>query len=49
MRFENRDDAVELLKSLARDHYLIRDDAGRYRFRFPLIQKWWRLAQGLNE
>ncbi len=48
VRFENRDDVVQLLKSLARDHYLTRDDAGRYRFRFPLVQKWWRLAQGLE-
>lgn len=48
MRFENRDDVLDLLNSLARDHYLVRDNAGRYRFRFPLVQKWWRLAQGLN-
>ncbi|NQT14124.1 MAG: hypothetical protein HQ582_15325 [Planctomycetes bacterium] len=47
-RFENRDAVVELLTSLAMDHYLTRDDDGRYRFRFPLIQKWWILAEGLN-
>jgi len=48
MRFENRDAVIELLKSLAMDHYLTRDEDGRYRFRFPLIQKWWILAEGLN-
>lgn len=48
MRFENRDTVVELLKSLAKDHYVTRDEDGRYRFRFPLIQKWWILAEGLN-
>jgi hypothetical protein len=48
MRFENRNAVIELLKSLAMDHYLTRDEDGRYRFRFPLIQKWWILAEGLN-
>lgn len=47
-RLENRDAVVELLRSLAMDHYLTRDDDGRYRFRFPLIRKWWILAEGLN-
>lgn len=47
-RFENRDAVVELLKSLAMDHYLARENDGRYRFRFPLIQKWWILAEGLR-
>jgi hypothetical protein len=48
MRFQNRDEVIQLLKSLAMDHYLQRDDDGRYRFRFPLVQKWWILAEGLN-
>ncbi len=48
MRFENRDDVIDLLKSLAKDHYLIRDAEGRYRFRFPLVQKWWIMAEGLR-
>ena len=47
-RLEDRDQVVRLLNSLAKDHYLVRDEAGRYRFRFPLVQKWWCLAQGLN-
>ena len=48
MRFENRDAVIEVLSSLAKDHYVTRDEDGRYRFRFPLIQKWWILAEGLN-
>lgn len=45
---ENRDAVIELLNSLAKDHYVTRDEDGRYRFRFPLIQKWWILAEGLE-
>ncbi|NLS95915.1 MAG: AAA family ATPase [Planctomycetaceae bacterium] len=48
VRIDNRDDVVQLLKSLAQDHYLVRDEKGRYRFRFPLVQRWWRTAQGLE-
>ncbi len=48
VRLADRDDVVQLLKSLAQDHYLVRDSRGRYRFRFPLVQRWWRLAQGLE-
>ncbi|GAA4468599.1 hypothetical protein [Novipirellula rosea] len=40
--------AVDFLKLLAQDHYLKSDSAKRYSFRFPLIQKWWVLAQGLG-
>jgi AAA domain-containing protein len=47
IRFQDRDEVVRLLNSLAKDHYLTRDEAGKYRFRFPLVQKWWCLAQGL--
>ena len=48
MRIENRGAIIELLNSLAKDHYVTRDEGGRYRFRFPLIQKWWILGEGLN-
>ncbi len=48
-RFDDRDGVIELLKSLAKDHYVTRDENGRYRFRFPLVQTWWTLAQGLND
>jgi hypothetical protein len=40
--------AVEMLKSLGQDHYLISDSQKRYRFRFHLIKRWWRIAQGLE-
>ena len=39
---------VQLLKSLGQDHYLISDTQKRYSFRFPLIKRWWKIAQGLG-
>ena len=39
---------VKMLRSLALDHYLIADTEKRYSFRFPLIRRWWKLAQGLG-
>ncbi len=42
-----REMVVNFLKLLAQDHYLVSDETKRYSFRFPLIQKWWVLAQGL--
>lgn len=44
----DRNIAVALLKSLAQDHYLTCDAEKRYSFRFPLIKRWWTLAQGLD-
>jgi len=44
----DRQQIVQMLKSLALDHYLISDTNKRYSFRFPLIQKWWLVAQGLE-
>jgi hypothetical protein len=32
---------------MAADHYLSRDSGGGYRFRFPLIRRWWKLDRGL--
>ena len=38
----------ELLLLLQRDHYIQQQpEDGRHRFRFPLIQRWWRLARSL--
>ena len=35
-----------VLSLLERDHYLRRDSAaGSFRFRFPLIQRWWRVQR----
>lgn len=39
---------VELLRLLELDHYLISDEEKRYGFRFTLVQRWWKLAQGLE-
>ena len=38
---------VEILKSLGQDHYLTCDLEKRYAFRYPLIKRWWKIAQGL--
>lgn len=43
----NRDDLVRLLRLMDADHYLSRDREGGYRFRFPLIRRWWKLDRGL--
>jgi len=39
---------ITLLKNLVKDHYLLRDEQGRYRFCFSLVQRWWLLAEGLT-
>lgn len=37
-----------LLELLQRDHYVVRQpESGHYRFRFPLIERWWRLHRSL--
>jgi len=45
--FDDRERLLRLLSLMERDHYLKRDQDGRYRFRFPLIRRWWRLNRGL--
>jgi hypothetical protein len=43
------DEAVrEMLVLLQRDHYIIQDSKGDYRFRFLLVQRWWRLHRGVS-
>ncbi|SMP69778.1 hypothetical protein SAMN06265222_112100 [Neorhodopirellula lusitana] len=44
----DRQHIVQMLKSLGQDHYLHCDTQKRYMFRFPLIQGWWKMAQGLE-
>ncbi len=44
---EDRPLIIQLLRKLAKDHYLIGDTQKNYSFRFPLIKQWWKLAQGL--
>ncbi len=43
----DRDDLLRLLRLMDADHYLSRDTDGGYRFRFPLIGRWWKLDRGL--
>ena len=45
---DDRDMIITLLKNLVKDHYLLRDEQGRYRFCFSLVQRWWLLAEGLT-
>jgi hypothetical protein len=37
-----------LLKLLCRDHYLVRDEHGAYRFYLELIRRWWHLDRALG-
>ncbi|MEQ1850752.1 MAG: AAA family ATPase [Chthoniobacteraceae bacterium] len=46
-QFDDRDRLLRLLSLMERDHYLKRDEDGRYQFRFPLIRRWWKLHRGL--
>ncbi len=39
---------IHLLRNLSKDHYLTCDEQKNYSFRFSLIQKWWKLAQGIS-
>ncbi len=47
METEDSEMARDMLTLLQRDHYVIQQTDGTYRFRFPLIQRWWRLHRGL--
>jgi hypothetical protein len=46
-KFDDRECLLNLLSLMERDHYLKRDDDGRYGFRFPLIRRWWKINRGL--
>lgn len=48
-RITDRNHVVKMLQPLALDHYLVSDTKRRYAFRFPLIQRWWTMAQGLEQ
>ena len=43
----DRNDLLRLLRLMDADHYLSREADGGYRFRFPLIRRWWKLDRGL--
>jgi hypothetical protein len=42
-----RDELLRLLRLMVADHYLTRDSNGGFRFRFPLIRRWWKKDRGL--
>jgi DNA-binding IclR family transcriptional regulator len=44
---EDREGARNVLTKLRRDHYVAQNNQGNYTFRFPLIQRSWRLQRGL--
>ncbi|MES9905312.1 MAG: hypothetical protein ABW168_21880 [Sedimenticola sp.] len=44
---DDRERLIDLLRLIEQDHYLSRNSDGHYRFQFPLLQRWWKLARGL--
>ena len=44
---EDSELARDVLGLLLRDHYIVQETAGEYRFRFSLIQRCWRLQRGV--
>lgn len=44
---ENVEAVRSVLTKLRRDHYIVQNSSGNYAFRFPLIQRSWRLQRGL--
>lgn len=46
--FEEKETARKVLKLLEQDHYVRRNETGRYNFRFELIRRWWKLERGLE-
>ncbi len=45
---DDEERARAVLTLLQRDHYLVQERNSAYRFRFPLIQRSWRLQRGLT-
>ena len=45
---EDSEMARDVLALLQRDHYVVQQPDGKYLFRFPLIQRCWRLHRGLG-
>jgi AAA+ ATPase superfamily predicted ATPase len=44
---DDAEEARDTLTLLQRDHYVVMDKEGRYHFRFPLIQRAWKLHRGI--
>jgi len=36
----------QMLETLLKDHYIRRNDASQYSFRYNIVQKWWKYARG---
>jgi len=47
LRTEEEEKTRSVLTLLEKDHYVIRERDGRFRFQFPLIRRFWRLDRGL--
>lgn len=47
METEDKETARDVLTLLQSDHYIVQEPDGKFRFRFRLIQRWWRLARGV--
>lgn len=47
LRTEEEEKARSVLTLLEKDHYVVRERDGRFRFQFPLIRRFWRLDRGL--
>lgn len=45
--FDDRERLLRVLSLMERDHYLKRGADDLYRFRFPLIRRWWKINRGL--
>lgn len=43
----DREVVLEGLVLLQSDHYILQNSDGAYRFKYPLIQRWWRIYRGL--
>ena len=46
--YDDRDNLLRVLRLMERDHYLARNSGNTYRFKFPLIRRWWKLDRGLS-
>ena len=46
--YDDRDNLLRVLRLMERDHYLTRNPDNTYRFKFPLIRRWWELDRGLS-
>ena len=46
--YDDHDTLLRVLRLMERDHYLARNSDNTYRFKFPLIRRWWKLDRGLS-